>query len=80
MLVPPYVIRFSAAEQQALEALQRAGTTPQQTVWRVPLLLRAQAGWSNQAIADQGGTSRNLGRSWSRIPVKGGSRREALLR
>ena len=43
MLVPQYAIRLSAAEQQALEALQRAGKTPQQTVRRVTILLLAQA-------------------------------------
>jgi hypothetical protein len=64
MLVPHYEIRLSAAEQQALEALQRAGKTPQQTVRRVNVLLLAHAGLSNQAIADQVGTSRNLVQKW----------------
>src|SRR3977135_1909906 len=64
MLVPHYEIRLSAAEQQRLEALQRAGKTPQQTVRRVSILLLAQAGLSNQAIADQVGTSRNLVQKW----------------
>jgi hypothetical protein len=64
MLVPHYEIRLSAAEQQALEALQRAGKTPQQTVRRVSILLLAYAGLSNQAIADQVGTSRNLVQKW----------------
>ena len=64
MLVPHYAIRLSAAEQQALEALQRAGKTPQQTVRRVTILLLAQAGLSNQAIADEVGTSRNLVQKW----------------
>jgi Homeodomain-like domain-containing protein len=64
MLVPHYEIRLSAAEQQALEALQRAGKTPQQTVRRVSILLLAHAGVSNQAIADQVGTSRNLVQKW----------------
>jgi Homeodomain-like domain-containing protein len=64
MLVPHYEIRLSAAEQQALEALQRAGKTPQQTVRRVSILLLAHAGLSNQAIADQVGTSRNLVQKW----------------
>ena len=64
MLVPRSEIRFSVAEQQALEALQRAGKTPQQTVRRVSILLLAQAGLSNQAIADQVGTSRNLVQKW----------------
>jgi hypothetical protein len=64
MLVPHYEIQLSSAEQQALEALQRAGKTPQQTVRRVTILLLAQAGLSNQAIADQVGTSRNLVQKW----------------
>jgi hypothetical protein len=64
MLVSPYAIRLSAAEQQALEALQRAGKTPQQTVRRVGILLRAPEGLSHQAIADQVGTSRNLVQKW----------------
>ena len=64
MLVPHYTIRLSAAEQQALEALQRAGKTPQQTVRRVTILLLAHAGLSNQAIAAQVGTSRNLVQKW----------------
>jgi hypothetical protein len=64
MLVPHYEIRLSAAEQQALEALPRAGKTPQQTVRRVSILLLAHAGVSNQAIADQVGTSRNLVQKW----------------
>jgi Homeodomain-like domain len=64
MLVPHYEIRLSAAERQALEALQRAGKTPQQTVRRVTILLLAHARVSNQAIADQVGTSRNWVQKW----------------
>lgn len=64
MLEPHYEIRLSAAEQQALEALQRAGKTPQQTVRRANILLLAQAGLSNQAIADHVGTARNLVQKW----------------
>ena len=64
MLVPRYEIRLSAAEQQALTALQRAGKTPQQAVRRARILLLAHAGLSNQAIADQLGTSRNLVQKW----------------
>ena len=47
-----------------MEALQRAGKTPQQTGRRVSILLLAQAGLSNQAIADQVGTSRNWVQKW----------------
>ena|SRR5215831_6970305 len=64
MLVPHYEIRLRADERQALEALQRAGKTPQQTVRRVSILLLAHEGVSNQAIADQVGTSRNLVQKW----------------
>ena len=64
MLMPQYEIQLSAAEQQALETLQRAGKTPQQTVRRVTILLLAQAGLSNQAMADHVGTSRNLVQKW----------------
>ena len=64
MLVPRYKIRLSPTELHALEALQRAGKTPQQTVRRVTLLLLAHAGLSTQAIADEIGTSRNLVQKW----------------
>jgi Homeodomain-like domain len=64
MLVPHYEIQLSAAEQQALEALQRAGKTPQQTVRRVQIVLLAPTQLSNQAIADAVGTSRNLVQKW----------------
>jgi Homeodomain-like domain-containing protein len=64
MLVPHYEIRLSTDERQALAALQRAGKTPQQTVRRVSILLLAHEGLSNQAIADQVGTSRNLVQKW----------------
>src|SRR5262249_36780401 len=64
MLVPHYEIRLSAAEQEALEALQRAGKTPQQTVRRVNSVLLAHEQLSNQAIADAVGTSRNLVQKW----------------
>ena len=64
MLMPHYAIQLSTAEQQALEALQRAGKTPQQTVRRVSILLLAHAGLSNQAVADHVGTSRNLVQKW----------------
>src|ERR1700747_3609851 len=64
MLLPQYEIQLRAAEQQALAALQRAGKTAQQTVRRVTILLLAHAGLSNQAIADQVGTSRNLVQKW----------------
>ena len=64
MLVPHYDIRLSAAEQHALEALQRAGKTPQQTVRRVHIVRLAHEQLSNQAIADAVGTSRTLVQKW----------------
>jgi DNA-binding CsgD family transcriptional regulator len=64
LLVPHYAIRLSVAERQAVAALQRAGKTPQQTVRRATILLLAHEGLSNQAIADQVGTSRNLVQKW----------------
>ena len=64
MLVPQYEIQLSAAEQQALASLQRAGKTPQPTVRRVTILLLAHPGLANQASADQVGTSRNLVQTW----------------
>src|SRR4026207_90746 len=64
MLVPHYEIRLSAAEQQELEAWQRAGKTPQQRVRRGRSLLLVHEGLSNQAIADRVGTSRNLVQKW----------------
>ena len=64
MLVPHYEIQLSPAEQQALEALQRAGKTSQQTVRRVNIVLLAHEQLSNQAIADAVGTSRNLVQKW----------------
>jgi DNA-binding NarL/FixJ family response regulator len=60
MLLPQYETQVSAAAQQALQALQRAGKTPQQTVRRGSILLLAHDGLSTQAIADQVGTSRNV--------------------
>jgi DNA-binding NarL/FixJ family response regulator len=64
MLAPQYEIRLNTAQQHAVEARQRAGKTPHQTVRRVNLLLLAQAGLSNQAMAEQLGTSRNLVQKW----------------
>jgi hypothetical protein len=64
MLVPQYEIQLSPAEQQALEARQRAGKTSQQTVRRVNIVLLAHEQRSNQAIADAVGTSRNLVQKW----------------
>jgi hypothetical protein len=64
MLVPHYEVRLSASEQQALEALQRAGKTPHQTVRRVQIVLLAHPQLPNQAMAEEVGTSRNLVQKW----------------
>jgi hypothetical protein len=64
MLVPHYDIRLSTAEKEALDGLQRAGKTPQQTVRRVHIVLLAHEQLSNQAIAETVGTSRNLVQKW----------------
>ena len=64
MLVPQYEMQLSPAEQQALEALPRAGKPPQHTVRRVNIVLLAHEQRSNQAIADAVGTSRNLVQKW----------------
>ena len=61
MLVPPYEIELSAAEQQAWAALPRVGKPPHQRVRRATLLLVAQESLANQGIADRVGPSRNLG-------------------
>ena len=64
MLTPHYEIRLSDAEQHHLQALVRAGKTPQQLVMRASILLLAQDGLSNQQIANEVGTSRNLVQKW----------------
>jgi hypothetical protein len=64
MLTPQYEIILSEVEQQQLQALVRAGKTPQQLVLRATIILRAQADISNQQIADEVGTSRNLVQKW----------------
>jgi hypothetical protein len=64
MLTPHYEIILSEIEQQQLQALVRAGKTPQQLVLRATIILRAQADVSNQPIADEVGTSRNLVQKW----------------
>jgi hypothetical protein len=64
MLTPHYEIILSTVEQQQLQALVRAGKTPQQLVLRATIILHAQAEVSNQEIADAVGTSRNLVQKW----------------
>jgi hypothetical protein len=64
MLTPHYEITLSDAEQQRLQALVRAGKTPQQLVTRASIILLAQDGLPNQQIANEVGTSRNLVQKW----------------
>lgn len=64
MLTPHYEITLSSDEQAHLEALRRAGKTPQQLVTRAAIILLAQDGLANQQIADAVGTSRNLVQKW----------------
>jgi hypothetical protein len=64
MLTPHYEIILSEIEQQQLQGLVRAGKTPQQLVLRATIIIRAQADVSNQQIADEVGTSRNLVQKW----------------
>jgi DNA-binding CsgD family transcriptional regulator len=64
MLTPHYEITLSDAEQHQLQALVRAGKTPQQLATRASIILLAQDGMSNQQIADTVGTSRNLVQKW----------------
>jgi DNA-binding CsgD family transcriptional regulator len=66
MLHPHYEIKLSQAEHASLETLLRAGKTPQQTVKRAAIILLAQQGLANQAIADELETSRNLVQKWRR--------------
>ena|SRR5229473_2121900 len=64
MLTPHYAITLSDAEHRQLQALVRAGKTPQQLATRATIILLAQDGRSNQQIADAVGTSRNLVQKW----------------
>jgi putative transposase len=64
MLTPHYTITLSDAEHQQLQGLVRAGKTPQQLATRAAIILRAQDSVSNQQIAQEVGTSRNLVQKW----------------
>jgi putative transposase len=64
MLMPHYEITLSDAERYQLQALVRAGKTPQQLATRASIILLAQDGVSNQQIAQEVGTSRNLVQKW----------------
>jgi hypothetical protein len=60
MLTPHSEINLISAEHAQLEALRRAGKTPQPLATRAALMLLAQDGLPNQQSADAVGTSRNL--------------------
>lgn len=64
MVNPLYEIQLSKDEREHLEALLRAGKTPQQIAKRATLILLAHAGLPNQQIAEEVGTSRNLVQKW----------------
>lgn len=64
MLTPHYEITLSDAEHRQLQALVRAGKTPQQLATRAAIILLAQDGVPNQQIADEVSTSRTLGQKW----------------
>ena len=58
MFAPAVPLAISAAQQQHLEALARAGTTPQRLARRCQVILLASQGMANRAIAQQTGLSR----------------------
>ena len=58
MWKPADVLPMTAEQKRTLEAWVRAGTTPQRIVLRSRICLLAAEGKSNNAIADQLGTSR----------------------
>jgi hypothetical protein len=64
MLTPQYTIELSKDERAQLEAWLWAGKTPQRTAKRATIVLLADAGWGNQQIAEEVGTSRNLVQKW----------------
>ena len=62
-MLPPYAITLSSDEQAHLEALRRAGKTPQPLVPRAASILLAQDGLPNQQSADAGAPRALWGRS-----------------
>jgi transposase len=58
MFAPATPLALGAAQQQQLEALVRAGTTPQRLARRCQVILLASRGVANRAIAQQTGLSR----------------------
>jgi len=58
MFTPAAAIPLQLAQQQALESLARAGTTPQRLARKCEVILLASQGIPNHAIAQQTGLSR----------------------
>ena len=58
MFTPAMPLPVSAGQKQQLEALVRAGTTPQRLARRCQVILLASQGVANRAIAQQTGLSR----------------------
>jgi transposase len=58
MFTPAAPLALQAAQRQQLEALVRAGTTPQRLARRCQVILLASQGVANHAIAQQTGLSR----------------------
>jgi transposase len=58
MFTPAAPVALDAAQQQQLETLARAGTTPQRLARRCQVILLASQGVANHAIAQQTGLSR----------------------
>jgi transposase len=58
MFTPAAPLALGAAQKQHLEALVRAGTTPQRLARRCQVILLASQGVANRAIAQQTGLSR----------------------
>ena len=64
MLRPQSAIQLSVEERQQLEALLRAGKTPQRLARRVAAILLADEGRNNQEIADELATARHWVQKW----------------
>jgi transposase len=60
----PYVINLSAAEQQHLEELARAYTSPYRDVIRAKIILYAAQGLDNDRIAARLDTPRQIVSKW----------------
>jgi putative transposase len=60
----PAAVSLSAAERQALEALARRPSTPQQLALRARIILAAADGLNNTQIARQFGTNAEMPRRW----------------